>query len=145
MSGTLVNYDRTMKTHQEIDARALELARRIVARIDADPTRRGVEKARRTCQRWQHLLPESQQACVNEWAAILTQPWDAIRQVLLDSSDEGNRRRQNSPFCGILTNVERWQLLQEFTALETELGSSYGSQLKERLRLIPAPGRQKLE
>jgi hypothetical protein len=105
-----------MKTHQEIDARALRLARSIVAHIDADPTRSGVEKAVSTCMRWQRMLPEQQRVCVDEWADILKQPWSAIREVLLDESEEGNRLRQSSPFCGVLSNRERWSILKEFVS-----------------------------
>jgi hypothetical protein len=51
---------------------------------------------------------------VKEWLAILDQPWPDIRRVLLDPSDEGNRFRQNSPFCGIVPNKECWALIKGF-------------------------------
>jgi hypothetical protein len=40
-----------MKDHQAIDRRSLAMARRIVAKIDADPSREGLEHARRVCAR----------------------------------------------------------------------------------------------
>ena len=105
-----------MRTHQQIDARGLALARRVVANIDADPALQGLEKARQTCRRWLRVLPESQHAPVREWCAILTRPWCEIRAVLLDPGEEGNRLRQNSPFCAALSNRERWAILREFEA-----------------------------
>jgi hypothetical protein len=36
-----------VRTHQEIDRRSLELVRRIVAKIDADPERQGLAHAKR--------------------------------------------------------------------------------------------------
>jgi hypothetical protein len=45
--------------------------------------------------------------------AILQGSWPEIRSVLLDESEEGKRLRQNSPFCGILTPVERWAIYRE--------------------------------
>jgi len=108
-----------MKSHQQIDARGLELARHVVSRIEADPQHHGLEKARATCLNWLHILPENQTACVCEWLEILKKPWRDVRRVLLDPGEEGNRLRQNSPFCGILTNRERWKILRDFEAHES--------------------------
>jgi len=98
-----------MRTHQQIDARSLQLARAIVERIDADPNRHGLEKARQTCHRW---LRERPSQAVREWIGILERPWAEIRNVLLDESENGARLRQNDPFCGILTPQERWAIYQ---------------------------------
>ena len=57
-----------MKSHRQIDERALRLARRIVARIDADPARYGFEKARMTCARWERILPDDQRAVLEQKA-----------------------------------------------------------------------------
>lgn len=102
-------YNREMRTHQEIDRRSLEMVRRIVAKIDADPERRGLAHARRVCERWvaQGIVS------AREWLRILERPWEDIRAILLDESDEGQRLRQTDPFCGILTPGERWQIYRE--------------------------------
>jgi hypothetical protein len=98
-----------VKTHDDIDRRSLTMARRIAARIDNDPTREGLEHARQVCARWvsQGNVP------AKEWMAILQRPWPEIREILLDDSEEGKRLRQNDPFCGILTPVERWEIYRE--------------------------------
>ena len=105
-----------MKTHEQIDRRSLLITRAIVAKIDDDPSRAGLAKARALCRQWS--LQRSGSA-VQEWSDILQQSWESIRQVLIDDSDESRRLRQSSPFCGILTPQERWQLYKAFDAHET--------------------------
>lgn len=96
-----------MKTHEQIDERSLALAQAVVEKIDRDPARRGLEKARATCRRWFRERPEP---AVREWLEILERPWEEIRAVLLEDSQEGQRLRQSDPFCGILTAPERWAI-----------------------------------
>jgi hypothetical protein len=99
-----------MRTHEQIDKRSLEMARAIVAKIDQDPARAGLAKARATCQRWQEQGPR---VAIREWLNILDLPWEQIRAMLLDNSEEGRRLRQSDPFCGILTPQERWAIYRE--------------------------------
>ena len=96
-----------MRDHQAIDRRSLEMARRIVAKIDADL--RGLEHARQVCARW----VERGNVPAREWLAILERPWSEVRRILLEDSEESRRLRQNDPFCGILTPVERWEIYRE--------------------------------
>ena len=49
-----------------------------------------------------------------EWLQILEQPWEQIRQVLLDDSEMGRRLRQNDPFCGILSPQEHWAIYRTY-------------------------------
>lgn len=89
--------------------RSLEMVRRIVAKIDADPERRGLAHAKRVCERWVRQGIVS----AREWQTLLDKPWEEVRAILLDESDEGQRLRQTDPFCGILTPTERWQIYRE--------------------------------
>jgi hypothetical protein len=100
-----------MKTHEQIDQRSLAMARAIVAKIDHDPARAGLAKARETCSRWYQEHPLT---AIREWLEILDQPWEQIRAVLLDESEEGQRLRQSDPFCGILTPRERWEIYRKY-------------------------------
>ncbi len=100
-----------MKTHEQIDRRGLELARLIVERIDADPERSGLEKARACCESW---LAKGPDPVFLEWRRILDLPWEQVRDILLADTEEGRRLRQSSPFCGILSPQERWQVFKEF-------------------------------
>ncbi len=114
-----MGYHPGMKLHQQIDARGLALAHSVVEHIEADPARQGVAKALSTCRHWLQVLPESQHAPVLEWFSILESPWVEIRAALLDPGERGNRLRQNSPFCGVLSSRERWTILREFEAHES--------------------------
>ncbi len=98
-----------MRTHEDIDRRSLTMARRIVAKIDADARREGLDHARRVCARW----VERGNVPAREWLTILRRPWPEIRAILLDDCEESRRLRQNDPFCGILTPVERWEIYRE--------------------------------
>jgi len=102
-----------MRSHQHIDDRALILARHIVQTIDDDPCRQGLLKARETCRRWQDILDGRERSNADEWALILRQPWKDIRRILLDPGDNATRLRQNNPFCGVLSNHERWRIIKE--------------------------------
>jgi len=99
-----------VRTHQDIDRRSLAMVRRIVAKIDADPERRGLAHAKRVCERWVAQGIGS----APEWLQILERPWEEVRAILLEESDEGQRLRQTDPFCGILTPNERWEIYREF-------------------------------
>lgn len=85
--------------------------RAIVRKIDEDPDRRGLEHAREVCRRW----VKAGNRPAMEWARILERPWEGVRAVLLDESDEGQRLRQSDPFCGILSPHERWAIYREFS------------------------------
>jgi len=98
-------------THQQIDQRSLAMAKAVVERIDRDPERAGLKKAKSTCQRWFQSEPA---AAIGEWLAILDLPWEKIRLVLLDESEEGQRLRQSAPFAGVLTPQERWNIYRSF-------------------------------
>jgi hypothetical protein len=100
-----------MKTHQQIDERSLALAKAIVEKIDRDPARLGLEKARAVCVRWYEQRPLP---AIGEWLKILQEPWEVIRRVLLDESQSGQRLRQSDPFCGILTPQERWAIYRKY-------------------------------
>jgi len=100
-----------VKTHEQIDQRSLAMARAIVEKIDRDPVQAGLAKARATCERW---LKARSSSAVREWRGILGRPWEQIREVLLDGSEEGRRLRQSDPFCGILTPKERWEIYRAY-------------------------------
>jgi hypothetical protein len=87
------------------------MARAIVAKIDQDPMRAGLAKARAVCERWHRQRPDD--LATKEWLIILDRPWEQVREVLLDDSEEGRRLRQSDPFCGILTPQERWDIYRK--------------------------------
>lgn len=100
-----------MRTHQQIDQRSLAMGKAIVARIDGDPLKAGLIKAKATCQRWLECNP---MPVYREWLEVLDKPWEEIRALLLDETELGQRLRQSDPFCGILTPQERWAIYRSF-------------------------------
>ncbi|HEX7192950.1 MAG TPA: hypothetical protein VF381_15380 [Thermoanaerobaculia bacterium] len=92
------------------------MARRIVAKIDADANRAGLAHARAVCERWvsRGNVP------AEEWLRILDRPWEEIREILLSESEDSRRLRQSDPFCGILTPQERWQIYRDAARHETQ-------------------------
>jgi len=88
------------------------MARAIVELIDNDDERKGLSHARGTCRRW--LMDYGPDPSVEEWSRILERSWSEIRQVLLDESEEGKRLRQNSPFAGVLSPRQRWDIYRRF-------------------------------
>lgn len=87
------------------------MARAIAEKIDADPDRKGLLKARDICRRWYEKDPTP---AIAEWLSILDRPWEEIRSILLEETENGQRLRQSDPFCGILTPQERWDIYRRF-------------------------------
>ena len=92
--------------HPEIDRRVLALTRIAVARIDENPelVRIGMENIRRWTRQRGGYLPR----CHAEWQELIERhPWEKLREMLLEESDEGQRLRSSHPFTGIVTETER--------------------------------------
>lgn len=93
-----------MNTHHDIDSRSLHLHEAIAKKLDENlELLDGVRE-------W---AAASEHPALVEWSELLAQEWPAIRKMMLDPGDDGQRRRQSSPFTGILTPKERWKLYRE--------------------------------
>lgn len=104
-----------MKTHQDIDRRSLAMARAIVGKIDADPARDGLQKARETLERWLDIHRDNGvYPALMEWQEILSRQWEEVKAILTEESENGARLRQNSPFAGVLTPRERNEIYRKF-------------------------------
>ena len=91
--------------HPEIDRKVLALTRLTVARIDANPelAKIGLENIERWT-RQKGYLP----LCHAEWKQLIeTHPWERLREMLLEESDEGQRLRSSHPFKGLVSPEER--------------------------------------
>lgn len=91
--------------HPEIDRMVLELTRLVVTRIDENPglVRIGLENIERWT-RQRGYVPR----CHAEWKELIEHhPWDRLRELLLEESDEGQRLRSSHPFKGLVTETER--------------------------------------
>ncbi len=88
----------------------MELARRIAAELARRPA--WIDFARENLDRWSHRNADAPRLleCYREWRAILDLPIPDVIRVLLDPSDEGQRLRQNSPFAGVISAREVWEI-----------------------------------
>jgi hypothetical protein len=100
--------------HSEIDQVSLELARRVAERLRLRPEL--IDFARANLVRWseQNASAPSLRRCYAEWQKILTRPVEDICTLLCSESDNAQRLRQNSPFAGVLTSTEVWEVKSRF-------------------------------
>ncbi len=99
-----------MRTHQEIDARSLMLHRLVVQKIWQDPALFDV--ARATLARWRARVGAPSQPYLAQWESLMGEGLEACLAVAIEESQRADALRQCSPFCGILTNSERFSLLK---------------------------------
>ena len=96
--------------HEFQDEVSLELARRVANRLAASPELLAV--ALGNLNRWSRLNADAPSLlrCYREWQEILTHPVAYVCQCLCAETEEGQRLRQNSPFAGVLTASEVWEI-----------------------------------
>ncbi len=100
--------------HSEIDQVSLEMARRVAEQLRLRPEL--VEVARGNLTRWsrQNASATSLLRCYAEWQNILCRPIEEICALLCSETDEAQRLRQNSPFVGVLSPAEVWEIKSRF-------------------------------
>jgi len=96
--------------HSQIDQVSLEMARRVAERMRWEPG--VVDFARANLARWsrRNASAPSLLRCYAEWQQILTRPVEEICDLLCSESDNAQRLRQNSPFAGLLSPAEVWEI-----------------------------------
>ena len=92
-------------SHQYLDLVDLMAHRAMARKIRRQP--RLFNRARRNIARWE----KTNGGCsspLREWKRILDQnDMETVLRIITRADEEGNRLRQSSPFCGILTARER--------------------------------------
>lgn len=101
-------------SHELIDEVSLELGRCTAARLRQQPEL--LRLAQENLDRWTRLNANAPALlrCYAEWLEILHRPLEEICQLLSSESEEARRLRQNSPFAGVLSAREVWELKQRF-------------------------------
>jgi len=96
--------------HEYQDRVSLELGKRIAAGLPEHPE--WVDVARANLDRWARRNSNAPGLlrCYAEWQELLGRPLKEITAVLTAETDEGQRLRQNSPFAGILSPSEVWEI-----------------------------------
>lgn len=107
------------RSHEEIDRRSLALHRRVAERLRQDPSL--LKVARANLERWLardqagDLAAES----VREWQEILdTRSLEELCELLVSNDEDATRLRQSSPFAGVLSAAEVWEIKRRFSGEE---------------------------
>jgi hypothetical protein len=97
-------------SHEVQDSISFELAQRIASGLPLHPE--WLELARGNLERWSRLNSNAPSLLrsYDEWKKLLEQDVAEICAVLTAKSDDGQRLRQNSPFAGILSPDEVWEI-----------------------------------
>lgn len=104
--------------HEIMDDRSLEMDRVIADKIRVNP--KLVQIALTNIHRWlaNPDYSESGRQAALEWKRIIENLSVGALVTLLESnSEEAQRLRQSSPFCGILTPDERQAIFRKYAAL----------------------------
>ena len=102
--------------HELADRRALALHEAVASRLLGNPSL--TDKARRVLGQWRETRSVSA-PYVEAWSEILSLPVPAIVDIMLERSERATSLRQVSPFLGILTARERWEVLRSERATRT--------------------------
>ena len=105
-------YDRRNDPKTRLNLIRLRSHRLIAQKIDADPSL--LEIPRQNLDRWRELWGEDLPACA-EWRALLKQPWEQVRVLLVSDTEESARLRLSTPFTGILSPWERRRIHETTT------------------------------
>lgn len=99
-------------THLKIDQRSLALHRLVVEKIRKDPVL--FDNVKRTLAYWRTIVSANSQPYLEEWEQLVNQGIDACLAAAVEDSEHADALRQTSPFCGILTNEERFVFFKEW-------------------------------
>src|SRR6056297_371536 len=94
-----------------VEEKSLAIRRLIAARLLSNPSS-VLEKARSNLASLRRSDRGNAARLLEEWAAILDQPLDAIVTAMLARTQHGIDLRQMTPFAGVLTDDERRKALR---------------------------------
>jgi hypothetical protein len=102
--------------HMRIDERSIALHKAVADRIQADP--RLLKIAIKNLKNYLRKYKSDNQNppdCIIEWDAIFEKKsLDEILKFLVSDDEKAKQLRQSSPFAGILTPQERWQIYEAY-------------------------------
>lgn len=108
-----------MRTPQWLDQRSLALHRLVAEKVRQDPAL--FEEVKDTLDRWSKIVCANSQPYVREWQRLVALGMEECLAVATEDSERGAAMRQASPFCGVLTDEERWEF---FLAWARDSGAS---------------------
>ena len=108
------------QTHEEVDRRSLALHARVAARLRAQPSL--IRIAHHNLDRWRSQCDHDDPAAtaIREWKDLLESlSLDDLCDYLVRQDESAARLRQNSPFAGILSPAEVWEIKQRYISENT--------------------------
>ena len=73
-----------------------------------------LDQVRRTLDVWRSRYGDDTPRALDEWKAILRQPWPGIAAFITDQGERAMRLRQSTPFAGVLSARERERVYAAF-------------------------------
>ncbi len=105
--------NRALRDHAYNEERSLWLHRAIAARLRADPGWvRAKAKANLARIRGSHGPSVGPYLC--RWSELLDGPLDTLAGMLISESQDARDLRQCTPFAGVLSPHERWEVYRAF-------------------------------
>lgn len=100
--------------HELTDKISLALGHRVAEHLSRQPEL--LQVARDNLDRWSRRNADAPSLlrCYAEWRGILERPLEEICRLLNSDTEEARRLRQNSPFAGVLSPQEVWELKRRF-------------------------------
>jgi len=99
------------RTHAQLDRFSLRLHEEVAKHVRVNPAM--LDRARANIARWKKQLGGSAARDLDVWSAILTEPLENILSTMVARTEEGDRLRQSSPFCGIMSQARRMEIFRE--------------------------------
>lgn len=106
--------------HARIDARSLAMHRAIALKLRASPDLLAI--ARDNLRRWSERAGRSQ-PYLDAWAEVLARPIEEVLVLIGEDSESMRAMRQASPFAGVLSQKERWEIYDTFAVGASDSGS----------------------
>lgn len=100
-----------MSDHERIDRQVADMHRVIAGRIRAGDESI-IPHARANLERWRRQYGGTLPAAYDEWVILLNGAPGSVLAVLEGTDQESIRKRSSSPFTGILSPTERWEILK---------------------------------
>jgi hypothetical protein len=107
----MLRFGMIARGHARVEARSLAMHRAIASKLRAQPELLAV--AHDNIARWTAERGRSQ-PYLDEWRRILARPIDEILALIEEDSETMRALRQCTPFAGVLTPRERWDIYDSF-------------------------------
>ena len=97
--------------HARIDERILAMHRAIAVKLRAAPELLAI--AYDNLRRWSESAGRSQPYC-DAWMEVLARPFEEMLALIQEENESMHAMRQASPFAGVLSAKERWEIYDAF-------------------------------